>query len=325
MKISIVIISKNNRKDLNSILGQLLEIRKKHDFEIVVVEATNEEDLECEAIKYIKIPVEKAGFGSQRNIGVENSEGELVLFVDDDVILTKNWYQELTSAFSKEKNILAVMGSVFPLKPSLVGFCEGALGHPGGGFRLHHHAKNKIMTLNQVATLNTIFKRSALEEAGLFDKNLKYGAEDTDISIRISKKFGDNQFRYDPEALVYHRPRNRIDKIIPWYIRRGRADADLLLKHSTHFGYLITSSILLKITAVLLLGLILKNFLPIIAAAFLLWYLSQLYRYRFMPGYFKIYNLRTIKKVLTFLAFPLIKFLADLMFDCGRLLRFFKL
>lgn len=324
MNTSIVIISKNNRKDLNNILSQLLEIQNRHNFEIVVVEAINQDDLECEVIKYIKIPVEEAGFGHQRNIGVENAAGELILFVDDDVIITEGWYSKLLSSLSEEKNALAVMGSVFPLNPSLVGFCEGVLGHPGGGFRLHDHSKNKIMALSQVATLNTVFKRSALEDAGSFDKNLKYGSEDTDLSIRITKKFGKNLFRYAPEALVYHKPRNRIDKIIPWYIRRGKADADLFLKHSTHLNYLISSSILLKIIPFLLLGLIFKN-LFIIIGVFLLWYLFQLRRHRFMFSYFKIYNFTKTKEVLTFLAFPLIKFLADLMFDLGRLLRSFKL
>jgi len=324
MKTSIIIISKNNRKDLNNILSQLLEIQNRHNFEIVVVEATNQDDLECQAIKYIKIPVEEAGFGHQRNIGVENSAGELILFVDDDVIISDGWYNKLLSSLSEEKNALAVMGSVFPLNPSLVGFCEGVLGHPGGGFRLHNHSKNKIIVLSQVATLNTVFKRQALEDAGSFDKNLKYGSEDTDLSIRITKKFGRDLFRYSPQALVYHKPRNRIVKIIPWYIRRGKADADLFLKHSTHLNYLISSSILLKIIPFLLLGLIFKN-LFIIIGVFLLWYLFQLRRHRFMFSYFKIYNFAKAQKALTFLTFPLIKFLADLMFDLGRILRSFKL
>ncbi len=323
MKTCIVIISKNNRRDLNNILGQLLEIQKKQSFEIVVVEATNQEDLDCRAINYIKIPVEEAGFGHQRNIGVKNSKGELILFLDDDIVLSEGWYGKLLSSLSQEKNALAVMGSVFPLKPSLVGFCEGVLGHPGGGFRLHYQSKNKTMTLDQVATLNTVFKRSALEAAGLFDKNLRYGAEDTELSIRITKKFGKKKFRYAPGALVYHKPRNRIGRIIPWYIRRGKADADLFLKHSTHLNYLISSSILLKIIPFLLLVLIFKIFFLIIAG-FLLWYLFQLRRHRFMSSYFKIYNFSRSQQLLTFLAFPLIKFLADLMFDLGRLLRFIK-
>lgn len=324
MNVSVVIISKNNRNDLNNIISQLLEIKNTHNFEIIVVEATNCEDLKIDAIKYIKIPIEKAGFGYQRNIGVENSTGEFILFVDDDVILTENWYKNLLSTISQEKNIVGAVGSVFPYKPSIIGFCEGVLGHPGGGFRVHYHSKNKILPLSQVATLNTIVKRSPMKDAGWFDPRNKYGGEDTDLSIRITNKFGKNKFRYNPEALVYHKARNRIDKIIPWYIRRGKADADLFLKHKTHLNYFLSSSILLKIFPLVLISMILKSFFLVIAA-FFIWYFLQLFRYKFMFNYFKIYNFNKTKKVLTFFIFPSIKFLADLMFDFGRILRFFKL
>lgn len=321
MKTSVVIISKNNRGYLNNVLHQLFKIRNKHACEIVVVEATDEDDLALDGIKYIKIPPEKAGFGYQRNLGVKNSSGEIILFVDDDVRVTEGWYEKLLAPLSEEKNIAGVMGAVFPYKPSLIGFCEGVLGHPGGGVRLHHHTRNKIHPLSQVATLNTAIKKSYIEAVGMFDENQKYGSEDTDLTIRITKRFGHNQFRYNPDAHVYHIPRNRIDRIIPWYIRRGKADADLFLKHTTHLKYVLSTSILLKIVPFVVLSLVLGN-LFIILIPFFLWYFLQLYRYRFMFHYFKYYDFGLLKRVLTFLIFPLIKFLADCMFDLGRVWRF---
>ena len=37
---------------------------------------------------------------------------------------------------------------------------------------------------------NTIIRRSVLNEIGLFDESLfKYGGEDTELSLRISKKY----------------------------------------------------------------------------------------------------------------------------------------
>jgi len=320
MNISLVIISKNHRPDLSRLLQSLVELKAEAGFEIVVVEATDEDDLVCPAAKYIRIPAEKSGFGCQRNLGAKNASAEFILFVDDDVVLAPGWYSRLVSTAEAEGDSLGVMGAVFPLEPSLVGFCEGVLGHPGGGFRLHHAAQGRICPLSQVATLNTIMKKSVIEEVGGFDEQLKYGSEDSDISIRITLKYGPNKFRYDPGALVYHKPRNRIDKIIPWYIRRGKADADLVLKHPSHRRYFFSSSILLKIIPVALLSWILQT-AWIMAGAFILWSSLQLIRNRFMRDYFKTAHFGRAKRALCLILFPGIKLTADLMFDVGRILR----
>lgn len=320
MKVSVIVISKNHRAELGRLLQSLAELKAEFDFEIVVVEATEEDDLAYQGVKYIKIPVEKSGFGRQRNIGVKSASGELILFVDDDVVLTPGWYSRMLSTAETEARCLGVMGAVFPLQPSLVGFCEGVMGHPGGGFRLHHSSRGRIFPLSQVATVNTIIRKSVIEEVGGFDERLKYGSEDSDISIRITQKYGRDAFRYDPGALVYHLPRNRIDKIIPWYIRRGKADADLVLKHRSHRRYFFSSSILLKIIPLALLSWVLETWW-IIAGAFVLWWSLQIIRNRFLRDYGNIVHFSRAKTALCGLLLPGVKFTADLMFDLGRILR----
>lgn len=319
MKISVVIISKENRKSLNDTLETFSFFYRNRDIEIVVVEATEEKEFNFEGIKYIKIPLVEAGFSAQRNIGVKNASGDLIVFIDDDVIVTEKWFDNLLNTFSKEPDLVGVSGAVFPYNPSIVGFCEGVMGHPGGGFRLHNSANGKIIKLSQVSTCNTGFKKLVIEQVNYFDEKVKYGIEDTDISIRITKKFGKDKFGYNPEAVVFHKPRNRISKIIPWYIRRGRSDTILLLKHHSHIKYVISSSILLKLIFVLLIGLI--NF-SLIFWFGIVWYLWQLIKHRFMFKYFFLYNFSFSKRITTFFIFPFIKFIADLFFDFGRIIQF---
>ncbi len=319
MKYSIVVISKDRRDWLERCLENLKKIEQKP--QIILVEASDGDDpVNIEGIKYIKIPADEGGFSKQRNLGVENSDGEYIIFSDDDVEITPQWYDKLISLIEANSNLLGTAGAVFPLRPNIVGFCEGVLGHPAGGFKLHNRADSKPLPLNQISTCNTIIKKSVIKEAGDFDPRNKYGSEDTDISIRIIEKFGEKGFLFNPDALVYHLPRNSIRKIIPWYVRRGKADADLFLKHTVHVGYLLKTLILLKIIPFIILSFIFKT--PyILLVAFLFWYALQLKRSKFMWKYFKYYNFSKIKQRVTYCVFPLIKLIADVMFDFGRIIR----
>lgn len=320
MRFSIVVISKDRHAWLLDVLRQLKEIEAKP--QIVVVEAIdNPGPLEIDGIDYVPIPTGEAGFSNQRNLGVARAQGEYVIFVDDDVRIQPGWYENLTRVVEENKDTLGVMGAVFPLNPTVIGFCEGILGHPGGGFRLHHDARGKYMPLSQVATCNTILKKSAIEGVGGFDTKNRYGSEDSDLTERITKAYGPSRFLYVPDAVVYHMPRNRFSRIIPWYIRRGKADADLFLKHTTHLKYLVSTSILLKIIPVVILSIIFQN-AAILGLLFLVWYLTQLWRGRYIFSYFHLYPFGRRKQVITYLIFPLIKLTADIMFDWGRILGF---
>ena len=318
---SIVIISKDNRELLVKNLASVREILLDHpEVELIVVEATGEEPLAMELIRYVRVPPQDAGFSHQRNLGVQSATAESIIFIDDDIQITPQWLGELTRVMKEDSGALGVLGAVFPQSPGVIGFCEGVLGHPGGGLRLHYQAHDTIMPLSQVSTCNTIIKKAAIEDVGGFDLKNKFGSEDTDISIRITKKFGSNKFRYNPRALVYHKPRNSIRRLIPWYIRRGKADADLFLKHTTHFGYFVRSSVLLKIIPVVLLALFLRSPL-VLLVPFFIWYFLKIYRYSFMRNYFNIYGFSRTREIITVLIFPFVKLLADTMFDVGKIAR----
>ncbi len=320
MKYSIVVISKDRHAWLLDVLGQLKEIEAKP--QIVVVEAIdNPGPLEIDGIDYVPIPTKEAGFSNQRNLGVARAQGEYVIFVDDDVRIQPGWYENLTRVIEENSQTLGVMGAVYPMNPTIIGFCEGILGHPGGGFRLHNHARGKYLPLSQVATCNTILKKSAIEQVGGFDLEIKYGSEDSDLTARITKACGPGRFLYAPDALVYHMPRNRFCRIVPWYIRRGRSDADMVFRGTARLDYVVRTSILLKIAPAIILSIVFQS-AAVLGALFLVWYFTQLWRGRYIFSYFPLYPFNRRKQVMTYLVFPLIKLTADIMFDWGRILRF---
>lgn len=320
-KYSIVIIT-INKENLKNCIKKLYEYKIHQLAEIIVVEATNNvEEINSENIKYIQIPLFQKGFSNQRNIGINNSSGAYIIFIDDDVEITENWFKILTDKFEKTKDIyLGAMGAVFPKRENanFISFSIGVLGHPGGGFKLYHNAKRKNIELSQISTCNTIFKKDILLDVGMFDTECnKYGAEDSDLCLRITKKYGKNKLLYIPDALVWHNTHRNLLKMIKWYIRRGISDANLFLSSQVSLNYLLRTSFLTKFIIVAITSLLI--FKPLFIIFAILWYLTQLYRHKFMIEYFKFYNFTILYKIFIFYVFPIIKFIADASFDAGRL------
>jgi glycosyltransferase involved in cell wall biosynthesis len=160
MKYSVIIITADRHDILKNCLDKLFEFKVDRKADIIVVDASSDNfNYErINQIKYIKIEPKNKGFSNQRNIGIKNASTPYIIFIDDDVEITKNWFDIFTSEFEKyENSFFGAMGPVFPRQSNLISFACGVLGHPGGGFRLHNFSKSKNIFLSQVATCNTIW------------------------------------------------------------------------------------------------------------------------------------------------------------------------
>jgi GT2 family glycosyltransferase len=320
-KYSIIIITADRHNVLRNCIDKLFEfeINKKSDIIVVDVSRDKFNYEKINQIKYIKIDPGNKGFSNQRNIGIKNASTPYIIFIDDDVEITKNWFDIFTSKFEKyDDKIFGAMGAVFPKQSNIISFACGVLGHPGGGFRLHNFSKGNNIFLNQVATCNTILNRKIIEDVGMFDPQNKFGSEDTKFSLKIIEKYGNNKFLYISSAIVWHYSPERFFRFIKWYIRRGVSDIDLYLKHSIHLNYVIKTSIILKFLFLLLFSLI--N-IKIFFAGIFVYYFYQLFKHQCMFDYFKYYSFNFTERIYIFLIFPFMKILADLMFDFGRIKR----
>jgi len=320
-KYSVIIITADRHDILKNCLDKLFEFEINKRSDIIVVDASKNNFIyeRINQIKYVKIDPSEKGFSNQRNIGIKNASTPYIIFIDDDVEITKNWFDVFISEFEKyEDKIFGAMGAVFPKQSNIISFACGVLGHPGGGFRLHNFSKGNNIFLNQVATCNTVLSRKIIEDVEMFDLNNKFGSEDSELCLRIAKKYGDNKFVFIPDALVWHYSPERFFRFIKWYIRRGISDIDLYLKHSIHLNYVIKTSIILKFLFLLLFSLI--N-IKIFFAGIFVYYFYQLFKHRFIFNYFKYYDFNFFKRIYVFLVFPFLKFIAGLMFDYGRIKR----
>ena len=123
MKTSIIIPTYNRTKDLEDCLNSILT-QIYLPFQIIVVDNSHEKetqkflDTKKEIFKqknilfkYIK---NKRGnsLTVARNIGIENALGDIVLFLDDDTVLNKNYIKKILEVYKKYPKALGVQGYI---------------------------------------------------------------------------------------------------------------------------------------------------------------------------------------------------------------------
>ena len=196
MKISVVMCTRDRPEMVRMSIESILAVRYD-DFDVHVVDQSTgcqTRDVVAELAPrlgtarvhwhYQEVP----GLARARNCGVSVSDGDIVAFVDDDVIVPVDWLDTLVRAFTSDENVDLVYGQVCVPKslkeaqrdgmivPSLVWTRREKIGAPGR-FRLWG------MGANMAA------RRTLIERLGGFDETLGVGGvcragEDFDFSYR---------------------------------------------------------------------------------------------------------------------------------------------
>lgn len=220
-----VIICTLNRPD--KILNCIRSVRIQNVLpkEIIVVDAGNVEGLENSIKDLIgKSPIdfiythEKPSTTFQRNKGVDLSTGEILVFLDDDVILEEDFIKEIINVYilKRNNNVGGVRG-IFTNPPKNLKIREkffrqifllgerrsdGVSRLKRSGFPLYIQRPKAITRCEIMPATACSYKRDVFVQYK-FDETLKgyvFG-EDMDLSTRVSKKY--NLF-VTPHAKFFH-------------------------------------------------------------------------------------------------------------------------
>lgn len=314
MNISILICSRSRRKELENLVELLNKTVSNHNYEIVVVEET-ETTSAIEGALYISHPVENKGIPYARNLALKHASGEIVVFLDDDCQLKENWLDRLIAPFS-DKMVIGVQGGVTaPGHTNAIGWAESILGFPGGGIRRIIDAENQKQETREISTLNCAYRKWVLDEVGGFDARLKFGGEDYVLAKQVCKH---GKCLFVPEALVTHASRGSLLNIFKWFVRRGRADIDVIRmgeQKNRSFPMLFLESISFKILIVFFLCMLLFRFATIIIGIFIFCFATLQY-----TRYFKTWK-ESAAPFFTLAYIPIVKIVMDIGMDWGRIRR----
>jgi glycosyltransferase involved in cell wall biosynthesis len=115
--ISVIICTRDRGEMVVSTVRSVL-LNRYPDFELIIIDQSYDdrtkrslehlsEDLR---IRYIRSATE--GAASARNIGVQNAQGEIIAFTDDDCEVMPDWINELVRAFQSDQKVGIVLGKV---------------------------------------------------------------------------------------------------------------------------------------------------------------------------------------------------------------------
>ena len=126
------------------------------------------------------------GLGAARNLVVDNADGQYVLFVDADEILSENYVKEQVHVFETNPQV-GITAGVFKTVPGnlilnleVIPFIvnQKSYGKP----------KSFIWKTDKlIGTGGTAFRLEALRAVNGFDEKIKGSTEDTDLVLRIKK------------------------------------------------------------------------------------------------------------------------------------------
>jgi glycosyltransferase involved in cell wall biosynthesis len=216
---SIIIPTRNRGPALRVVLDGLLAQRTDIAHEIIVVDNGSSDDTSRivhsvapparGGLRYVFEPT--PGTSGARNAGIRAARGEIIAFLDDDVVVQPGWLQALNAAYRAFPDAWGIGGRIIlqlperlppwfdPESETLRGYLSG-LDRGEGLIRLEHG--------EALWTANFSMTRHAFSRVGVFDLTLgRTGSrlvvgEDTELCHRVHKAGG--VLYYCGQAIVTH-------------------------------------------------------------------------------------------------------------------------
>jgi glycosyltransferase involved in cell wall biosynthesis len=184
MKVDIIIPAYNPGSyiidAIESCLGQSYK-----KYEIFIVDDCSTQSLDYLKKKFPKINLLKtpknSGPAAARNLGIKNSSGDLISFLDADDIMMRDKLYFSIKKFSENPNIGMTCGNYQILVN------RNKIKNPFYKKSLNINWKT-LMVNNYVASGSVTVKRNILDDIGLFNEKYWIG-EDYDLWLRISEKY----------------------------------------------------------------------------------------------------------------------------------------
>lgn len=212
MKLSFVIPAHNEENYIAKCLESVIREAEKsrRDIEIIVVnnastDKTREIVLSFPGVKLVDEP--RKGLPQARQAGFLASSGHLIANVDSDSVIPPFWIEKVFDHFSRNEDLVALSGPYIYYDYSKTkNYLVRAFYYPG--YLLSHMSHFLFGKVAMLQGGNFILKRSALENIGGFNTDIKFFGEDTDIALRIEDQ-GEVKFIFD---LPMHTSARRLKK-----------------------------------------------------------------------------------------------------------------
>ncbi len=231
---SLIICTRNRPKFLGDIVNSILA-GQQVPAEIVIIDQSDPPpsllaDLTKERACEIRhLLSHSIGTSRSRNEGIAAARYEWLAFMDDDMIVDRDWFDIVIRTLVEAGPRTIVAGRVLASEPEV----EGGFAPSTSGMQKQVVYQGRIAA-DVLSPANMALHRSVFQSVGCFDERLGPGtrfpaAEDNDLCFRLL----DAGYRilYVPQAITYHRAWRSKGDYVPTRWRYGRGQGAFFAKH----------------------------------------------------------------------------------------------
>jgi glycosyltransferase involved in cell wall biosynthesis len=220
-KISVVIPTYNRARFIAESIGSVLA-QSFRDFEVIIIDDGSTDNtpeiVSAFPVRYFR--QENQGPAGAVNKGIELSKGEYIAMPGSDDILLQNALEKGVEVLDKHPEAAFSYGQAYLMdeKGRIFGVEKGGSKHS-----CVREGKEEIRKFlisgNHIITSTVMVRRSSLEEVGLFDATFRSGSEDTDLWVRLAKRYAVayiaeplGKYRVHPQAMSAGRRVEEIER-----------------------------------------------------------------------------------------------------------------
>lgn len=325
--VTVIVPVRNGEQTIQPLLESLQKLDyKRNKVEVIVVDG-NSTDKTREIVQEfpVKLIIEKRkGLNLARNVGIKNSNGEIVAFTDADCIVPPNWITKIVDNF-KDPKISCVGGSAKALDSDFVSqYADNSIVRLMPFFTKREELERVKPFFRHPAGCNMAYRKKVAEEVGYFDENIQYGFDEVEFADRICR--AGYKMVLDPKVSVWHKHRSTLGEFLKQNFQYGKGSGLVLKKNRLNDA-------VSRWSFVGLLGFL--SWLFIVSSLLFLNYTSSssilfwsLFGFTGLPLLIvaSVYAFRSFqnKKFTRVIIYPFIDIFRTLSFCCGQIYQLFK-
>lgn len=243
--LTIIVPTFNRSSALRTTVDDLLH-QSFEDFELWIVDQSAPDEAAA-IVSYVEglldsrvhyLHLTTAGLPNARNEGLRRSKGEIILFVDDDVLLLSRDFLNAHISVYEDPEVGGVTGR--HVERVVASNCARTANYVSWSGRIRFNLfGTKRQRINSCKGSNMSFRAAAVAQVGGFDRNLNL-LEETDYSERVIRAGW--VLIFEPKAEVVHLSIAsggvRQTKPVETEYERFRSTAYFIFKHRGYLGFL---------------------------------------------------------------------------------------
>jgi GT2 family glycosyltransferase len=233
-KASVIIPTFKRPELLRNLLASLAGQETPYSFEVVVVNDAPDDDLSALKVEFSDITLrlvnlaEHQGPALARNTGVENSSGEILIFLDDDTTVNEKFITGHIEAHTSPTT--AVVGNVHTIPEHRSALLARYIERQGAKKRRDRNNLPPVCFRSGNASVS----REMFMQAGGFDESLKTYGEDMDLAMKLASAGA--TFVFAEDAVAYNHSLPSVEELMVKLREWGRYTLPISAKRHPAFA-----------------------------------------------------------------------------------------